>query len=272
VLYAEETTGGIVEHVYIDLESIPRSTLQGQRMLISIKKLFNEARKAKEPTYGFREGDFGYVYQAERVLAEINHNDIESPTLFDGKAASKVKAVIEKKEAHMPCDYQLLQEVADLCKRLGLADEKMVLKGNLSKEMIFNTSSDPRLSLPGKLILHKGEPMRTSHYNPSLLFATQAIYSNAGNDKAYSDFRAHPLAKLASMVNQLFGLTVIHSLNVMAQLVAIALNSPLSDVCHQDARRLLLYHTANKLDSAMRHVLFAYKFSFLKFVKVPALS
>lgn len=270
VLYAEETAHGSTELVFIDLEGIPPYTEGGQRMLVQLRKLFHAARSAQEPSYGFRYGNVGFIYQASQFFDSLGSNEFERPLLYDLKAATKLKVSIMRANAGMPVSRELLPQVNALIRRLGL-ESATLLRGAYSKEGIFNTSTDPKLSLPGKLVLCKvqGLTLRMQHYNPSLLFAHQVIYSAAGNDKASDKFRGHPLAKLASLLNQLFGLTVVPNLNMMAQLVALALDVKLEEFSKKHHKSALRNRLANNLDTSLRHVVFALNFRFLQFVKVP---
>ena len=109
-----------------------------------------------------------------------------------------------------------------LVRHLGLVSGNM-LTDRFSVQGLFNTIADARVSLPGQLMLKRGRAheLEMPLFNPTLLFANHSIFSSTGNGPAYAEVRKHPLAKLASMLNQLFGITVVADLNMMAELLAI---------------------------------------------------
>ena len=89
MLFAEETVEGATQLVYIDLVSIPRYSPIGQRLLGLLRGLFNEARTAKEPRYGFRFGIVGYIFQVKQLFDGLGHDECEKPILFDLKAGDE---------------------------------------------------------------------------------------------------------------------------------------------------------------------------------------
>jgi len=103
-----------------------------------------------------------------------------------------------------------------------------------------------------------------------MLCNQQSIFSNLGNSSDYKEVRAHPLSKLASLINQLNGLTIVTNLNMVAQLLAVAMRKRLKSINKMpaDEMRRRLY---GRLDEVMRFVIFSLKYRFLKFEKVEGL-
>lgn len=271
MLYAEETLHGSTENVYIDLHSIPNHIPNGQRLLEQLKKLFAEARSAKEPSYGFRFGDFGYIFQAKQFFDSLGHDECEKPILFDLSKIDELKAKIFKSRAGIPVAVELVQEVQAVVELLGLATTN-TLKKVYSAEHLFNSFLDVRASVPGDLVLNKGRDvnMNLPLFTPTLLFSTHCVYTKAGFSAANAKFRQHPLAKLACMLNQLFAITVVPDLNMMAQLLALALDLKVDEVNKMKKRQMRCI-LAGSLDTALRHVVFAQQFRFLKFEKADGL-
>ena len=240
-------------------------------MLGVLKGLFTEACKSKKPTYGFRFGNNGFVFQAKVFFDSLCHDECEKPTLFDLKASDQIKVRILKSKAGIPVSRDLVEQVESLVTRLGLASGKL-LKKCYSVEGLFNSNADARVSMPGHIILKKDRrvEMEIQLFNPTLLFATHSIFSAAGNAIANSKLRKHPLSKLASMLNQLFGITVVPHLNMMAQLLALACEIHIGDI-NKMKKSKLTELIAGKLDLVLRHVVFALKFRFLKFEKADEL-
>ena len=155
--------------------------------------------------------------------------------------------------------------------RLGLASGHL-LTDRFSVQGLFNTIADARVSLPGQLLLKRGRAheLEMPLFNPTLLFANHSIFSSAGNAPAYNEVRGHPLAKLASMLNQLFGITVVADLNMMAELLAIGSNFPIEEI-NAMGNESMIALVAGRIDVHLRHVVFATNFRFLRFEKADNL-
>jgi len=82
--------------------------------------------------------------------------------------------------------------------------------------------------------------------------------------------RKHPLSKLASLINQLNGFTIVTNLNMVAQLLAVATGYKLK-VINKMPPEVMRDLLGGRLDEVMRFVIFSLKFRFLKFEKVPGL-
>ena len=141
----------------------------------------------------------------------------ERPVAYDVKTSEQLKIRITRENARLPTLTAPLADVIKLINDLGLDSNRHFLAKDLSIDNLFNTSLDPKVTIPCMLLLKKnGIDSEVFIFNPSLLFTHQAIYSTYGMSKACSKVRAHPLAKLASLINQLFGITIVGNLNMMA--------------------------------------------------------